>query len=96
MSICRDTGMVYKRGKALDLTAREYDVLCFLSAQPGRVVTREELMGQVWGYEYYGDLRAVDVAIRRLREKVEDDPANPCYVMTKRGKGYYFVSESNT
>ena len=56
-------------------------------------LTREELMEQVWGYEYYGDLRAVDVAIRRLREKVEDQPASPRYIMTKRGMGYYFAGE---
>ena len=61
-----------------------------LSASPGRVFSREELMEQVWGYDYYGDLRAVDVAIRRLREKVEDQPASPHYIMTKRGMGYYF------
>ena len=56
-------------------------------------LTREELMEQVWGYEYYGDLRAVDVAIRRLREKVEDQPASPRYIMTKRGMGYYYAAE---
>ena len=61
--------MVYKNGHPLELSAREFDILCFLSAAPGRVFSREELMEQVWGYDYYGDLRAVDVAIRRLREK---------------------------
>ena len=91
LRISRDNGMVYKNGRALELSAREFDILCFLSASPGRVFSREELMEQVWGYEYYGDLRAVDVAIRRLREKVEDQPASPRYIITKRGMGYYFA-----
>ena len=93
LRISRDNGMVYKNGRALELSAREFDILCFLSASPGRVFSREELMEHVWGYEYYGDLRAVDVAIRRLREKVEDQPASPRYIMTKRGMGYYFSDE---
>ncbi|WP_125115406.1 response regulator [Agathobaculum sp. Marseille-P7918] len=93
LRISRDNGMVYKNGRALELSAREFDILCFLSSAPGRVFSREELMEQVWGYDYYGDLRAVDVAIRRLREKVEDQPASPRYIMTKRGMGYYFNGE---
>ena len=93
LRISRDNGMVYKNGRALELSAREFDILCYLSASPGHVFSREELMEHVWGYEYYGDLRAVDVAIRRLREKVEDLPASPRYIMTKRGMGYYFASE---
>ena len=93
LRISRDNGMVYKNGWALELSAREFDILCFLSAAPGRVFSREELMEKVWGYDYYGDLRAVDVAIRRLREKVEDQPASPRYIMTKRGMGYYFSDE---
>lgn len=93
LRISRDNGMVYKNGRALELSAREFDILCFLSATPGRVFSREELMEKVWGYDYYGDLRAVDVAIRRLREKVEDQPASPRYIMTKRGMGYYFSDE---
>ena len=91
LRISKDNGMVYKNGRPLELSAREFDILCFLSAAPGRVFSREELMEQVWGYEYYGDLRAVDVAIRRLREKVEDQPASPRHIMTKRGMGYYFA-----
>lgn len=90
LRISPENGMVYKNGRPLELSAREFDILCFLSAAPGKVFSREELMEKVWGYEYYGDLRAVDVAIRRLREKVEDQPASPCYVMTKRGMGYYY------
>ncbi len=91
LRIQRDSGMVYKNGRVLELSAREFDILCFLSASPGHVFSREELMEKVWGYEYYGDLRAVDVAIRRLREKVEDRPATPKYILTKRGMGYYFA-----
>ena len=71
---------------------REYEILTFLAAVPDKVFSREELMEKVWGYEYYGDLRAVDVAIRRLREKLEDNPAQPQYIITKRGLGYYFSS----
>ena len=81
---------IYKNGKALELTQREYELIKFLSATPGKVWTRQELMSEVWQYDYYGDLRTVDVAIRRLREKLEDDPANPAYVITKRGVGYFF------
>ena len=91
LRVSKDNGMVYKNGHPLELSAREFDILCFLSAAPGRVFSREELMEQVWGYDYYGDLRAVDVAIRRLREKTEDEPASPRYIITKRGMGYYFA-----
>ena len=91
--ISPEQSAVYKNGKPLDLSVREYDILNYLSKTPGRVVTREELMEKVWGYEYYGDLRAVDVAIRRLREKVEDEPAQPKYIITKRGMGYYYPEQ---
>lgn len=80
--VCRD-------GKPLDLTQREYELVLYFIGAPGRIISREELMEKVWGYDYYGDLRAVDVAMRRLREKLEEDPANPKYLMTKRGAGYY-------
>ncbi len=93
--ISADRGAVYKDGKPLDLSVREFDILTFLAAEPGKVFSREQLMENVWGYEYYGDLRAVDVAIRRLREKLEDRPAQPRYIITKRGFGYYF-SDSET
>ena len=84
---------VFKCGKALELTSREYELIKFLAATPGKVISREELMTGVWQYDYFGDLRAVDVAVRRLREKLEDNPAEPIYVMTKRGVGYYFSEE---
>ena len=89
--ISADRGAVYKDGRPLDLSVREFDILTFLAAEPGKVFSREQLMENVWGYEYYGDLRAVDVAIRRLREKIEDEPAQPKYIITKRGLGYYFA-----
>ena len=86
----REQHVAKKNGELLELSAREFDLLCYLAAEPERVFSREELMQEVWGYEYYGDLRAVDVAVRRLREKIEDDPAQPEYIVTKRGAGYYF------
>lgn len=79
----------YKDGKPLDLTQREYELIKFLALNPGKVASRQELMSEVWQYDYYGDLRVVDVAVRRLREKLEDNPAEPELVMTKRGAGYY-------
>lgn len=81
---------VFKNGRELELTQREYELIKFLAAEPGKVISRQELMTEVWQYDYYGDLRAVDVAVRRLREKIEDDPAQPACVLTKRGVGYYF------
>lgn len=91
LSISEEDTAAYKDGKPIDLSVREFDILSYLAAEPGRVVSREELMEKVWGFEYYGDLRAVDVAIRRLREKIEDEPAQPKYIITTRGLGYYFA-----
>jgi len=88
-TVDRDLKEVYKEGRALELTQREYDIINYFLTFAGRVIPREELMEKVWGYDYYGDLRAIDVAMRRLREKLETDPANPQYIMTKRGGGYY-------
>ena len=83
--------MVYKDGKPLELTQREYELVRVLAAQRGQVFSREALMEQVWNYEgYVGDVRAVDVAVRRLREKLEDDPAEPQFIVTRRGAGYVF------
>lgn len=84
---------VLKDGRDLELTQREFELIKFLASSPGKVITREQLMSQVWQYDYFGDLRAVDVAVRRLREKLENNPAEPLYVMTKRGVGYYFSEE---
>ncbi len=80
---------VRKAGKPIELTLREYELLKFLATQPERVFDREALLEKVWGYEYYGDMRTVDVTIRRLREKIEDNASEPTYIMTKRGIGYY-------
>lgn len=77
------------RGKIIDLTLREFEVLKFLATQPGQVVTREVLLEKVWGYEYYGDIRTVDVTVRRIREKIEKDTSTPQILVTKRGVGYY-------
>lgn len=81
---------VSKNGVVLDLTLREYELLKFLVTQPNRIFSREALLSSVWGYEFYGDVRTVDVTVRRLREKIEDDSSNPSYILTKRGVGYYF------
>ena len=86
-----DRHSVSKNGKELDLTQREYELIKFFMQNPGKVISREELMTQVWQYDYFGDMRTVDVAVRRLREKLEDSPADPVYVLTKRGMGYYFA-----
>ena len=80
-------------GEVMDLTLREFEVLKYLATQPGQVVTRETLLEKVWGYEYYGDIRTVDVTVRRIREKIEKDTANPKILMTKRGVGYYIASK---
>lgn len=90
LSIDLDRYEVTKEDKPIELTFREFELLKFLSQQKTQVFTREALLEKVWGYEYFGDVRTVDVTIRRLREKVEDDPSKPCYIMTKRGVGYYF------
>ena len=84
---------VRKRGVSIELTAREFELLKMLASSPERAFSREELLREVWGYEYYGDPRAVDVAVRRLREKLEDDSAQPRYIMTRRGVGYYFAEK---
>ncbi len=78
----------------VDLTLREFELLKFLALQPDKVFTREMLLEKVWGYEYYGDVRTVDVTIRRLREKIEDDPSIPSFVLTKRGVGYCFNKDN--
>ena len=83
--------VVYKDGKTLELSQREYELIKFLASQPGKVFSREALMEHVWNYDgYVGDVRAVDVAVRRLREKLEDDPASPEFLVTRRGLGYLF------
>ena len=81
---------VKKDGKPVEITVREFELLKFLASQPDKIFSREKLLEKVWKYEYYGDLRTVDVTVRRLREKLEDNPGEPDFVVTKRGIGYYF------
>lgn len=82
-----------KGGKVIELTLREFELVTYLAESPNRIFSREILLEKVWGYEYYGDMRTVDVTVRRLREKIEDDPGEPRYIMTRRGVGYYFAKE---
>ncbi|TDT45996.1 response regulator transcription factor [Fonticella tunisiensis] len=77
-------------GRPVDLTSKEFDILFLLVTNPGKIYSRETLLEIIWGYDYYGDSRTVDVHIRRLREKIEKDPGNPQYVLTKWGVGYYY------
>ena len=94
LSLDLDKFEVEVRGQTVtDLTRREFEVLKYLAQKPGQVVTREDLLEKVWGYEYYGDIRTVDVTIRRIREKIEKNTANPKILITKRGVGYYIESK---
>jgi two-component system response regulator VicR len=83
-----DMYVVYKNGQPLDLTHREFELLLYLARNNGKVMTREHLLQAVWGFEYFGDVRTVDVTVRRLREKIEDDPSRPEIILTRRGLGY--------
>ena len=85
-----DARNAYKNGELADLTAKEFDVIEFLMRNPNRVYAREALLDTIWAYEYRSDIRTVDVHIRRLREKLEENPAEPKYILTKWGVGYYF------
>lgn len=90
LSIDTERFEVQKDGKPVDITVREFELLKYLASQPDKIFSREKLLEKVWKYEYYGDLRTVDVTVRRLREKLEDNPGEPDFVVTKRGIGYYF------
>ncbi len=81
---------VRRAGTIIDLTLREFELVKFLGLQKGQIFSRENLLEKVWGYEYFGDVRTVDVTVRRLREKLEKDASKPEYILTKRGVGYYF------
>jgi len=85
-----DARNAYHQNELVDLTAKEFDVIEFLMRNPNRVYSREALLDTIWAYEYRSDIRTVDVHIRRLREKLEDNPAEPKYILTKWGVGYYF------
>lgn len=90
LSIQPDAYLVTKRGEPIELTHREFELIHYLARHIGQVMTREHLLQAVWGYDYFGDVRTVDVTVRRLREKVEDSPSSPVWIVTRRGVGYYF------
>ena len=89
LTIQPDAYLVLKRGESIELTHREFELLHYLAKHIGQVMTREHLLQTVWGYDYFGDVRTVDVTIRRLREKIEDNPSHPTWIVTRRGVGYY-------
>ncbi|MGA9288288.1 MAG: response regulator YycF [Anaerobacillus sp.] len=89
LTIHPDAYLVTKREESIELTHREFELLHYLSKHIGQVMTREHLLQTVWGYDYFGDVRTVDVTVRRLREKVEDNPSHPTWIITRRGVGYY-------
>ena len=93
LAIDADRRAVWKDGQPVELTAKEFDLMELFMRNPGRVYSRENLLNLVWGYEYIGEFRTVDVHVRRLREKLEPDPANPEYILTKWGVGYYLNSQ---
>ncbi|MFT8373774.1 MAG: response regulator YycF, partial [Liquorilactobacillus satsumensis] len=89
LTIHPEAYMVFKRDEKIELTHREFELLYYLAKHIGQVMTREHLLQTVWGYDYFGDVRTVDVTVRRLREKVEDNPSRPIWLITRRGVGYY-------
>ncbi|MEJ8777102.1 response regulator YycF [Pseudogracilibacillus sp. ICA-222130] len=89
LKIHPDAYSVSRNGEHVDLTHREFELFYYLARHIGQVMTREHLLETVWGYDYFGDVRTVDVTIRRLREKIEEDPSNPNWIVTRRGVGYY-------
>lgn len=89
MQIDADKYIAIIGDKKIDLTTKEFELLKMLSAQPDQIFTREQILKGVWGYDFYGDARTVDVTVRRLREKIEKNPAEPKYIQTRRGMGYY-------
>lgn len=95
IAIDADARAAWHNDISVDLTAKEFDLIELLMRNPERVYSRENLLNIVWGYEYIGEFRTVDVHVRRLREKLEDDPANPRHILTKWGIGYYFSTKTN-
>ena len=89
LTIHPEAYIISKRGKSIELTHREFELLHYLAKHIGQVMTREHLLQTVWGYDYFGDVRTVDVTDRRLREKIEDTPSHPTWLVTRRGVGYY-------
>lgn len=95
LSIIPDAYIVKKDGKEVELTHREFELIYYLAQHIGQVMKREHLLQTVWGYDYFGDVRTVDVTVRRLREKIEDNPSQPEWLMTRRGVGYYLKDTDN-
>lgn len=93
LTVHQDAYIISKRGKEIELTHREFELLHYLAKHTGQVMTREHLLETVWGYDYFGDVRTVDVTIRRLREKIEDIPSHPTYIVTRRGVGYFLKNQ---
>ena len=96
LTIHPDAYYVSKHGETIELTHREFELLYYLARHVGQVMTREHLLEEVWDFDYLGDVRTVDVTIRRLREKVEDNPSHPNYIITRRGVGYYLRNPDKT
>jgi two-component system response regulator VicR len=96
LTIHPDAYIVSKRGEKIELTHREFELLYYLAKHLGQVMTREHLLQTVWGYDYFGDVRTVDVTVRRLREKIEDAPSRPIYIVTRRGVGYFLANPDAT
>ena len=94
LTIHPDAYTVTKRGENINLTHREFELLYYLAQHIGQVINREHLLQTVWGYDYFGDVRTVDVTVRRLREKIEDNPSHPQWLITRRGVGYYLANPS--
>lgn len=92
LTIQPDAYLVLRREETIELTHREFELVHYLAKHIGQVMTREHLLQTVWGYDYFGDVRTVDVTIRRLREKIEDNPSHPTWIVTRRGVGYYLRS----
>lgn len=92
LTIHPDAYIVSRDGEEIELTHREFELLHYLGRHMGQVMTREHLLETVWGYDYFGDVRTVDVTVRRLREKIEENPSNPMWIVTRRGVGYYLRS----
>lgn len=95
LKILPEAYTVTKNNKEIELTHREFELLYYLAQHLGQVMTRENLLQTVWGYDYFGDVRTVDVTVRRLREKIETDPSKPEYLITRRGVGYYLKSDKD-
>ena len=93
LKILPEAYTITKNNKEIELTHREFELLYYLAQHLGQVMTRENLLQTVWGYDYFGDVRTVDVTVRRLREKIETDPSKPEYLITRRGVGYYLKSD---